>query len=391
MRLLSLCGMLAAGEYLASFVPGLTAAWPFVLVCAALVALFGYGLDVKGWRHTLILLFGVALYLAASGKDEARYRESPWMRGRDWRYRQQRTEPDGWAKDLKDDFSRRIGIGVENDRESASLMRAILLGERGRMSFRTKRLFVESGTMHVFAISGLHVMAIADVLTFALMCLMVPRRFAGLLSAPLLWGYVHLIGFSPSAVRAALMATFSLTAPLAWRRSDGLRSWSLTFLIVHLSNPLMITNVGNVLSFAVMLAIVIVGEAVRNLPKWQRTLLVTMAAWAVGVPIAARVFGHVTPGGMLANLILIGTVKLTVLAGAIGVASSFVSNELAAHVNNLCALGIRAMVLVAEGVSRVPGGDIAVEKWSIFRCCAWCFSVIALVFVFSRIFRKHLL
>ena len=378
MRLLTICGMFAAGEYLASFLPGCSAAWPFALICAALVALLGYGLGARGWCHVVVLLAGVALYLAASCEEEERFRVSPWMRGREWRTRQQKSEPEGLMRDLRDDFSRRVGLGVENDWECVSLTRAILLGERGRLPYRTKRLFVESGTMHVFAISGLHVMAIAEVLTVALMFLMIPRRLVGLVAIPLLWGYVRLIGYSPSAVRAALMATFLCMAPLFWRKPDGLRAWSLTFLVVHIADPLKITNIGNALSFAVMLAIVLVGEYGRSMTRWRRGFLSTAAAWAVGVPIAAHVFGRVTPGGMVANLVLIGTAKLTVVSGALGLAASYVSETLAAHVNNICALGIRAMVLLAECVSRLPGANFETGNWPILTCVEW-YAVLAAV------------
>ena len=140
-----------------------------------------------GWGYAFAALFGVAIFFFASRGEAKRYLESPWMRGRDWRYRQRQEEQAGAAKAVKDDLSWRIGIGLDGDRETAALSRAILLGERRRLPRRTKQLFVESGTMHVFAISGLHVMAIAKVLAVALGLFMIPLRLAGLLSVPLLW------------------------------------------------------------------------------------------------------------------------------------------------------------------------------------------------------------
>ena len=375
MRLWAICGALAAGEFVASFVPEFAPMWPVPAIGAALVALFGFGLGVKGWGYAFALLFGITIFLFASRGEAQRYLESPWMRGRDWRYRQRQVEQVGVARAVKDDLSRRVGIGLDEDRETVSLSRAILLGERRRLPHRTKRLFVESGTMHVFAISGLHVMAIAEVLTVGLGLFLVPVRFAGLLSVPLLWGYVMLIGGAPSAVRAALMATIMGIAPVFWRRSNGLRAWELTFLIVHVCNPLQITNVGSALSFAVMLAIVVVGDFAKSMPRGRRALLVTLAAWAAGVPISAHVFGRVTPGGMVANLVLIATAKATVVAGALGVGASYLSETVAEHVNNFTALGIKAMVLVAEVVSRLPGTNFETMPWSVLTCAEWYVAV----------------
>ena len=378
MRILFLCGALAAGEYAASFAPDLAGTWPLLAGAVLLVSLFGYGLAVRGWWVVSVFLLGVTLFLAAEEAEAERFRERPWMRGRAMRRTDGESRVGLVADAVRWDLSQRAALGLERDGDCAGLSRAILLGERRRLPPRVKRLFVESGTMHVFAISGLHVMAVASVLKALLALALVSRRLSDLLVLPLLWGYVLLIGMPPSAVRAATMATFSGLAPLFWRESNGLRSWALTFALVHVLQPLLIVHVGNALSFAVMLAVVAVGEVCRDRTRTCRTLATTLAAWAVGVPISAFVFGRVTPGGMLANLVLIGTAKLAVYLGASGLAVSYVSELLARHLNNLEALAIRAMVTVADAVSRLPGANFETGKWPLSLCVAW-YAVLALI------------
>ena len=371
MKLLYSCGALAAGEYLASLVPRIADIWPLPAVGVVLTALFGYGLSWRGWHVVAFFLLGAALFLLASVPVEQMYREQPWLRGREARSRHLTAEPVGVLKSVKADFSRRVGIGLENEWETVALNRAILLGERRRLPRKMRRLFIESGTMHVFAISGLHVMAVAEVLAYVLAMLFVPRRVAGVVAVPPLWAYVWMIGLTPSAVRAALMATFVCIAPLVWRKPDGLRAWALTFLLVHLVRPRLIVDVGNVLSFAVMLSIVLAGDWSRVWAGWKRTLFVTCVAWAVGVPISAHVFGRVTPGGMLANLVLIAVARLTVYAGAIGLVSSYLSDAVAAHLNNLGALAVRAMVFTADAVARLPWANVETGRWSLLPCVGW--------------------
>ena len=384
MRTLFFCGALASGEYLASFAPDWAGAWPFFAGCALLVSLFGYGLAARGWWVAAVFLLGAALFLAAEESEAERFRERPWMRGRVMRRTGGESRAELVAEEVRRDLSQRVALGLEREKDCAGLSRAILLGERRRLPVRIKRLFVESGTMHVFAISGLHVMAIANVLKTLLAVVFVPRRLSDLLALPLLWGYVMLIGAPPSAVRAATMATFSGIAPLFWRESNGLRSWALTFALIHVLQPQLIVHVGNALSFAVMLAVVVVGEVCRDRTRTYRALVTTLAAWAVGVPISAFVFGRVTPGGMLANLVLIGAAKLAVYLGASGLAISYVSESLARHLNNLEALAIRAMVTVADMVSRMPGANFETGKWPLSLCVAW-YAVIALIaFVWIR-------
>ena len=388
MRIVFICGALAAGEYAASFAPNFAEAWPFVAAAAAFAALFGHGLAVRGWAHAAVFLAGAALFLQASVGSERLYREKPWMRGRR-QYERLNAVPDGgMAGAVKADLSRRVGLGLDHDREAAALNRAILLGERSRLPWRLKRAFVDSGTMHVFAVSGLHVMAVAGVLVFLLELVLVPRRLAGAAVIPILWGYVWLVGFSPSAVRAALMASLCFLAPVCWWRSNLLRAWALTFLLIHLTRPLMVANVGNALSFAVMLSIALMADGGRRFGFRVSFVWVTVIAWAAGVPIGARVFGRVSPGGVLANLVLIAAAECTVVFGAVGVVASFVSETVAAHFNNLSALCTRAMVGISEAVSRLPWATFEVPHWSLLQCAEW-YALLALAVALAFLRRSR--
>ena len=385
---LSLCAALAAGEFLASWVPQCAEAWPAAAIAAALTACFGYGACVRGWRYAFFFFAGLALFLQASVAGERAFRDRPWMRTAksQWRAAQ---EPETAAVRVRKALSRRIGLGLDHDREAAALNRAILLGERSKLPWRTKRTFVESGTMHVFAISGLHVMVVLGVIRILLLPLLMPRRWAGVLSLPFLWGYVVVIGGAPSAVRAATMASFAAFAPVFWRRPNGVVAWSLTFLLVHVADPLQIANVGSALSFAVMLAILLAVELTRDEPSgWRRKALVALAAWAAGTPIAAHVFGRVTPGGLVANLILIPVAEKMVAVGAFGCVLSFVSEKLAAHVNNLAALLTSLMVGIAEVVSRFPGGNVEVT-WSIGTCAAWYVALALAAWLYHSVRRRR--
>jgi competence protein ComEC len=128
------------------------------------------------------------------------------------------------AVKLRRDLSKRMGIGLAHSPEIADMNRAILLGERYRLRSETKKAFVQSGTVHVFAISGLHVMVIANLFVIFSALIMVPYRIRALAAAPPLWLYVWIIGFPPSAVRAALMASIYLAAPMFWRRPNAVVS-----------------------------------------------------------------------------------------------------------------------------------------------------------------------
>ena len=369
-KLLVACAAVAAGEFAASRVPMLAEAWPAAALAALLVMTFGFALAVRGWPVVALALAGATLFFVASLARERACRESPWLRDARPRRAARPARPPLAA--ARRDFARRVALGLDDRRDLVQLNRAILLGERADLPPRLKRTFVESGTIHMFAISGLHVMAVVRVIMFLLRVLFVPRRLVGAAAIPILWGYVALIGGPPSAVRAALMASLSCLAPLFGRRPDGIVAWALTFLVVYVARPALIVDVGCGLSFAVMLAILGACERLRDRPEGLGKLLaVTAAAWAAGVPLAAHVFGRVTPGGLLANLALVPAACVTVYAGALGLLASYVSEPLAAHLNNLSALFTKAMVILSEGVSRLPGANVEVPNWPICLCAEW--------------------
>lgn len=385
MAILSYCLALAAGEFLASFVPGAAEAWPVPAAAALFALLFGYGLAVRGWPLAFVFLLGAALFLRASVGPERYYRERPWMRGARAAERRQRVREPSLLSGVREECLGRVALGLEHDRETVALNRAILLGERSRLPRRLKRVFVGSGSLHLFAISGLHVLAVARVLSFLLALLLVPRRLSGAASVPALWGYVLLIGASPSAVRAASMATIGALAPVFYRRPSGVRAWALTFLAVHLLRPLQLVEVGSALSFAVMLALVLFAEHGPRWRGWRALAGVTLVAWAAGVPIAAHAFGGFAPGGLIANLALVTAAEWAVMTGFAGLLASFLSETLAVHLNNLSALLTRLMVGVADAVSRLPGAFLPVAPWSFSQCAEWYVAIALAVWLLRRI------
>ncbi|MBQ3287953.1 MAG: ComEC/Rec2 family competence protein [Kiritimatiellae bacterium] len=377
-RWLLVAAAMAAGELVASCVSNFAEAWPVVAVVAALVALFGYGAEVRGWRFVFLFLVGAALFLHASVEQERRFQLNPWLR--EYRARARRPVSPRVAR-ARAELARRLSIGLDRDCGASSLNRAILLGERGKLQQGQRRVFASSGAMHVFAVSGLHVTAVAGMLALLMRLAFVPRRLAGAAAMPAVWGYVWLIGAPPSAVRAALMASVCLVGPIFWRRPNLTAAWALTLLTVCIVDPLMIADAGCLLSFTVMLSLILAGACLRPGDGAIRAAVwMTTSAWLAGVPITARVFGHVTPGGLLANLALIPAAGVTVSSGVVGVLAGVFSDRLAAHVNNLAALSAEAMAGVASAVARLPGADFAVQPWPISACVLW-YGVLLLTFL----------
>lgn len=301
----------------------------------------------------------------------------------------------------------RVTIGIESWGEIPALNQAMLLGSRHAMSAAMRRVFVDSGTIHVFAISGLHIVLVASVLVLAVASLGVPRTYWIVFVAPLLIFYTVTTGARPSAVRACLMAVLYFAAPLIGRKPSGIAALAGAAVLVHALHPWLIYDIGCVLSFVVMGGLVVfcrpfcmiarracglgrmetqarlldaAGEQGRaRRLRWLKgaaqfladSLAVSLAAWLASVPLTAYYFGRFTPGGLFANLVIGPCSFFIVVAGCLGMAASLVSEWAAACFNHAAGFFTLVMVRTAEVTAACPGGNFRIAKWAPWMVWTW--------------------
>lgn len=286
------------------------------------------------------------------------------------------------ARSVRKNLSRRAGIGLENMPGAAELNRAILLGEKRGLDKNSRSAMAAAGTIHVFAISGLHVIVVSNVFAALLFLAGMPARVVYSLLIPAVWFYVYMVGHSPSAVRAAAMATLYCLAPLNWRRPDAVVAWAVSFVAVHVFSPDMLFDVSNLLSFAVMLAIAVwLRWGRRAGGGWKDAFMISMVAWAASVPITAHCFGRFTAGGLVTNIVALPAATASIVSGMLGILASFVSDTVAAHLNAFAAIAVEMVSGVSRVVAATPlaGGEIA--PWPLPACMAWYFFLLALFLV----------
>ena len=107
------------------------------------------------------------------------------------------------------------GLPVED--EALRLSWAMALGWKTALTDEVSEPFMRSGTMHIFAISGLHIALIAGILVSLLRVVQVPRVVSWLIVIPLIWFYTAATGWQSSAIRST-----SLEARSSSRRSSSL-------------------------------------------------------------------------------------------------------------------------------------------------------------------------
>ena len=235
-----------------------------------------------------------------------------------------------------------LGAGLEDHPMLAAILRAMMLGQTQELDEDQKGLFMRSGTLHLFAISGQQITVIALSLQSILLLLRVPRVPAAAISLAALWFYVDVTGSSPSAVRAFLMCGLFIIAyavRLAGSIFSGLVASALIVLAV---DPAALFSASFQMSYGIVTALLLLGVPLAgtmqerwpihsDLPEasWRWRHRRAAAAWRwflglLGVGLATSLastltaiqFFHLfTPGALLANLVLIPMSSLIIAAG----------------------------------------------------------------------------
>ena len=192
----------------------------------------------------------------------------------------------------------------------AGLLKATVLGDRSGLTPEMNRAFLDSGTYHILAISGLNVSLLAGALFGLFRLLRASPRWAAGAAAVLVTFYAALAGAGASVIRAAVMADVYLLAVVLDRRADLLNSLALSGLAILWWNPRFLHDAGFQLTYLATLGIILVlprfQSRLVSLPRPLRWILesvaITVAATAATLPILAGSFNRVSPAGLLANI-----------------------------------------------------------------------------------------
>lgn len=181
------------------------------------------------------------------------------------------------------------------DEKTAPVAKALLLGYKNELEGEVKAEFARAGLSHIMAVSGLHVG-----LVVAPFWIVIPwfwsRRYGPhsglLLLAGLLYFYAGITGFSASVMRASLMALAFTYAKLFSKQSDSINVTAAAGLIILLTDPSQLFEIGFQLSFAAVLIILLV------MPSVQAFLPASIRVRWYGIPVIAMIISVVVQFGI---------------------------------------------------------------------------------------------
>ncbi len=213
--------------------------------------------------------------------------------------------------------------------EAANILKALIVGARDELADQTREIFVHSGTIHILAVSGLHVAYVTLSLFVIFSFLRLPDKLRTIFIVLGLVFYIVLVDFKPSVVRAVIMASIILIGKSWEKRVNVYNSLATAGFIQLLVSPNQLFDAGFQLSFAAVFSIVYFYNRLsqllperahpyqisfKPLKYGYQLFLVSLAALVGTLPITAYYFHRISPAGLVANLFAIP------LIGAIGAA-----------------------------------------------------------------------
>lgn len=214
---------------------------------------------------------------------------------------------------------------IKGEQERA-IIQALILGYKHNLSDDTKKAYADAGTMHILAVSGLHVGIIYTIFYWLLSRWRTGNKsrwlFGGVVVV-FLWFYAAVTGFSPSVIRAVTMFSFIAIADASVRKTNIYNTLSAAALALLLYDPQLILSVGFQLSFLAVLGIVYLQPKIYNWWLVENWLLEKAWSWttvAIAVQIATFPLGlyyfHQFPSYFfLSNLAAIPGAFLTLVSG----------------------------------------------------------------------------
>lgn len=290
-------------------------------------------------------------------------------------------------RDFCDTARRRLSSildhGLEKHPSLSSVYRGMVLGEASELTEEQNRWFRESGTMHLFSISGLHIAAIAVAMHMLFGVFRLPKWINLCVSLCALWLYVDVTGGSPSAVRAFVMVALLETAFVLRRAVNPVATLAFAAFVSLLANPMQLFGASFQMSYGIVAVLLLLGLPLaeawqerwilfRDLPKvtwtwrhhvlsWLHRTLLSAVSLGVSTSLISAIcgvlyFGMLTPGAIVANLVLIPASSLALWAGFLSLLTGLAGLlKLSSVFNHAAALTLMLMQKGIQVLLTIPG------------------------------------
>ncbi len=245
--------------------------------------------------------------------------------------------------------------------QEASFIKGLLLGHKGEISKDVQQYFVNTGTYHILAVSGLHVGIIATMFFTLTSFLRIGLTLRVLLTIIGLIIYAFVVGLPPSVVRASLMASLILVGMAIERRVDVYNMLGFSAIVIFLFDSKQIFHPGFQLSFFAVASIVYFYPRFyrfisKVFPHFNKPILsqiltlvlVSTSAQILTLPFTILYFNKISLIFIIANVLIVPLVGIAVPLGFATIISYPISKFIAQTLANTAWLVLNLTLSIAK-------------------------------------------
>ncbi|MDD5130631.1 MAG: ComEC/Rec2 family competence protein [Candidatus Omnitrophica bacterium] len=247
----------------------------------------------------------------------------------------------------------------------ASILCAMVLGQKRDIPWLVNNSMVRSGTVHILVVSGFNVGIVGLIINLLLKILRLPRKGRIILTAVCLLIYCLITGATNPVVRATVMGLVFLAAYFLKREPNIYNSLASAALLILAVNPQQLFDIGFQLSFISVLAIIYLYPKLKVLIRLElckimvlrfitEGCLVSLSAWLGTVLIIAWNFRVVVPVTVLANILIVPLAALITLCGFVLVLSGWFCPGLAGIFSLPTAALINLLLNINAALIKLP-------------------------------------
>ena len=279
------------------------------------------------------------------------------------------------------------------------IVEALFLGKRTNISKPLKEALSKTGTIHILAISGLHVGIIYFILRICLKILHFGKKPAVIFSVIFLASYAVLTGLRPSILRASVMFSFLSLGELLGRKTSIYNLIGISALAILFVNPNQLFETGFILSYGAVLSIVCISPVIYRLLAGKKekpfaryakgAFAVSLSAWVGLLGIVAHYFGIIAPITVAANIVIVPLLFVIMGSGALFFIFGFFCKYAAVIFASSTTFLIFLLVKVVEFMKMVPCAYFNVYDFGFLQLATYYIALLVIILCIRNVTREN--
>jgi ComEC/Rec2-related protein len=284
--------------------------------------------------------------------------------------------------------------GLQDDAEVAQTIQGLVLGARSETGSELKKLFEETGTIHLFAASGLQVSLFAGLAWNGIRYVRLPRRWMALGILPVAAGYCAITGFYPATLRATVTAILLAIGCSLERPVATINALCASAMLILLHDTQELFQTGFQLSFAAVLAIITavrpMGQllfrpfrtdpflplqllrpsqrfCLKSAQRACEALSLCIVCWVATLPILALTEHRISLVAVLANMAVVPLASLVMLLGVAAMVSATFSGGIVVCINNASWLITKIILMILRAAVMLPCHGVNVSPANVVQ------------------------